>query len=73
MLYEIGLKVGDDRLIPDIIVLPPDTPKADHEYNDVDVIKPALVVEVASRSTETIDKGNKWSSTQREEYRPTGG
>lgn len=59
VLHEIGLKVGDDRLIPDLIVLPPDTPRAEHDYNDVGVIKPALVVEIASRSTEKIDRGNK--------------
>ena len=46
-------------MIPDLVVLPPGTPKADSDYNDVEVIKPALVVEVASRSTETIDRGNK--------------
>ncbi|HEX6683397.1 MAG TPA: Uma2 family endonuclease [Candidatus Limnocylindrales bacterium] len=59
VLYEIGLRVGEDRVIPDLIVLPPGTPVADHDYNDVTVIKPALVVEVASKSTETIDRGNK--------------
>lgn len=59
VLYEIGLRIGDDKLIPDLVVLPPDTPKADNDYNDVEAIKPALVVEVASRSTETIDRGNK--------------
>lgn len=59
VLYEIGLRIGDDRLIPDLVVLPPGTPKADSDYNDVEDVKPALVVEVASRSTETIDRGNK--------------
>ncbi|HZM74912.1 MAG TPA: Uma2 family endonuclease [Candidatus Limnocylindrales bacterium] len=58
-LYEIGLRIGDDRVIPDLMVLPPGTPLADSDYNDVETIKPALVVEVASRSTETIDRGNK--------------
>jgi Uma2 family endonuclease len=59
VLYEIGLRIGEDRLIPDLVVLPPKTPRADHDYNDVALVKPALVVEVASRSTETIDRGNK--------------
>jgi Uma2 family endonuclease len=59
VLHGIGLRIGEDRLIPDLVVLPPDTPKADNDYNDVEVIKPALVIEVASRSTETIDRGNK--------------
>lgn len=59
VLHEIGLRIGPDRLVPDLIVLPPGTPTADHAFNDVAVIQPALVIEVASKSTETIDKGSK--------------
>ncbi len=57
--YEIGLRIGNHLLIPDLIVLPPGSPQADKGYNDAKVIQPALVVEIASKSTETIDKGNK--------------
>jgi Uma2 family endonuclease len=57
--YEIGLAAGNDCLIPDLIVLPPDAPIADAAFNDVDVVKPQLVIEIASRSTETNDAGNK--------------
>lgn len=59
VLYEIGLRVGRQRVVPDITVLPPDTPTADHDYNDVEVVQPALVIEVASKSTEAIDRGTK--------------
>jgi Uma2 family endonuclease len=59
VLYEIGLAIGEDRFIPDLIVLPPGMPTADKDYNDVTVIKPQLVVEIASRSTQTTDAGDK--------------
>lgn len=59
VLYEIGISIGSDRFIPDLLVLPPGTPPANADYNDVVRIKPALVVEVASRSTETTDRGDK--------------
>ncbi|WP_162907011.1 Uma2 family endonuclease [Allorhizocola rhizosphaerae] len=59
VLYEIGLRIGKHLLIPDLVVLPPGTPTADKGYNDVKVVQPALVIEIASASTETIDKGTK--------------
>ncbi len=59
VLYSIGPRIGEHRLIPEGIVLPPGTPIADDDYNDVTVIRSTLVIEVASRSTETIDAGNK--------------
>lgn len=57
--YEIGLAIGDDRVIPDLIVLPPGGPLANSDYNDATVVQPQLVIEIASRSTETNDAGNK--------------
>lgn len=59
VVYEIGLAIDEDRLVPDLLVLPPDAPMADAAFNDVTVIKPQLVIEIASRSTETTDAGNK--------------
>jgi Uma2 family endonuclease len=59
VLFEIGLTIGEDRFIPDLVVLPPDTPAANADYNDCRLIRPALVVEIASRSTETTDQGDK--------------
>ncbi|NUT33259.1 MAG: Uma2 family endonuclease [Hamadaea sp.] len=59
VMYEIGIAIGDDRFIPDLIVLPPGVPKADQDYNDVAVVKPQLIVEIASRSTQTTDAGDK--------------
>ena len=59
VVYEIGLAIDEDRVIPDLIVLPPDAPMANASFNDVAVIKPQLVIEIASRSTETTDAGNK--------------
>lgn len=59
VLHTIGLRIGEHRVIPDLVILPPATPTADHDYNDVAVVQPALVVEIASKSTEVIDKGSK--------------
>jgi len=59
VLFEIGLTIDDDRFIPDLVVLPPGTPPANADYNDVRAVRPALVVEIASRSTETTDQGDK--------------
>lgn len=59
VLYEIGLAIGDDRFVPDLAVLPPGTPIASADYNDATVVKPALLVEIASRSTQTTDAGDK--------------
>ncbi len=57
--WEIGLAIGEDRLIPDLVVLPPGGPLANSDFNDVSAVSPQLVVEIASRSTETNDAGNK--------------
>ena len=38
---------------------PPGTPSASADFNDVDVISPAFIVEIASRSTQTTDAGDK--------------
>jgi Uma2 family endonuclease len=59
VVYEIGLAIDEDRLVPDLIVLPPNAPIANAAFNDVKVVKPQLVIEIASRSTETTDAGNK--------------
>jgi Uma2 family endonuclease len=59
VLYEIGLAIGDDRFVPDLVVLPPTAPAAEADFNDVSVVQPALVIEVASRSTDTTDQGDK--------------
>jgi Uma2 family endonuclease len=59
VLYEIGLAVSEDRFVPDLLVLPPGTPPANSAYNEASIIKPQLIVEIASRSTETTDAGNK--------------
>jgi Uma2 family endonuclease len=59
VLGEIGLAIDEDRLIADLVVLPPGAAKANSDRNDVTVVKPALVVEVASRWTQTTDQGDK--------------
>jgi len=59
VLYEIGLAIGEDRFVPDLVVLPPGTPVAAADFNDVHRVNPALVVEIASRSTQTTDAGDK--------------
>ena len=59
VLYEVGVQIDDDCLIPDLMVLPPTTPAANSNFNDVKAIRPALVVEIASKSTQTTDKGDK--------------
>src|SRR5262245_49917998 len=59
VLYEIGIAIDNDRFIPDLLVLPPGTPAANEDYNDVTAVRPALVVEIASKSTETTDQGDK--------------
>jgi len=55
----IGLAIGDDRYIPDLVVLPPEAPRANREYNPV---LPALVVEVESPSTKAIDRVDKFEA-----------
>jgi hypothetical protein len=62
VLSEIGLAIGDDRVIPDLVVLPPDTPKANADYNDVEVVRPALVIEVESPSTGPPTLATRWCS-----------
>jgi Uma2 family endonuclease len=59
VLAEIGLAIGDDRVIPDLVVLPPGTPKANSDFNEIKVVRPALVIEVESPSTRTTDAGDK--------------
>jgi len=56
VLWDIGLRLGDDLFIPDLVVLPPDTPVASRAYNSV---FPALVVEAESRSTKSVDRVDK--------------
>ncbi|WP_164545274.1 Uma2 family endonuclease [Antribacter gilvus] len=56
VLYEIGIALGENRFVPDIAVLSPGVVLADVEYN---AVRPELVVEVASRSTVTTDRGDK--------------
>lgn len=50
------IRLGEDLFIPDIVVLSPDTPRANRAYNEV---VPALVVEVESRSTKSVDRVDK--------------
>lgn len=60
VLWDIGLKFPDgDAAVPDLVVLDPDTPRAGADYNDVTRVRPALVVEVESRSTRKTDRGSK--------------
>lgn len=59
VLHEIGLRIGNDLLIPDLLALSAGVPRAGADYNDATIVRPALVVEVASRSTATIDRGLK--------------
>jgi Uma2 family endonuclease len=59
VLYQIGLLIDGDCLIPDLLVLPPGSAVASSDYNDVKAVQPALVVEIASRSTQTTDQGDK--------------
>lgn len=60
VLWDIGLQFPDgDAAVPDLVVLGPDTPRASADYNDVTVVRPALVVEIESRSTRKTDRGSK--------------
>jgi Uma2 family endonuclease len=60
VLWDIGLEFTDgDFAVPDLVVLAPDTPRADSDYNDVTLVRPALVVEIESRSTRKTDRGSK--------------
>lgn len=60
VLWDIGLKFPDgDFAVPDLVVFSPDTPRANSAYNDVTVVRPALVVEIESRSTRKTDRGSK--------------
>jgi len=52
----IGLKYPERSLIPDLVVLSPDTPRAENVYNPV---VPALVVEVESPLTKAVDRVDK--------------
>lgn len=54
--WGLGLAFGGDRFIPDLVVLPPEAPLADSDYNHV---VPALAVEVESRSTRAVDRVEK--------------
>ncbi|MGH3735648.1 MAG: Uma2 family endonuclease [Micromonosporaceae bacterium] len=57
ILWDIGLQLGDDLFIPDLVVLSPDAPRAEKAYNEV---LPAVVVEVESRSTKSVDRVDKF-------------
>lgn len=60
VLWDIGLRFVDgDCTVPDLVVLGPETPRANADYNDVTAVRPALVVEVESRSTRKTDRGSK--------------
>lgn len=60
VLWDIGLELPDgDCAVPDLVVLDPETPRATSDYNDVTVVRPALVVEIESRSTRKTDRGSK--------------
>lgn len=60
VLWDIGLQFPDgDCAVPDLTVLSPDVPRANSDYNDVRVIRPALVIEVESRGTRKADRGSK--------------
>ncbi len=52
----IGLRYPGQSLIPDLVVLAPDAPRAERAYNPV---VPALVVEVESPSTRAVDRVDK--------------
>lgn len=54
--WDLGLKYPERNLIPDLVVLSPDTPRAESDYNPV---VPALVVEVESPSTRAVDRVDK--------------
>jgi len=54
--WEIGLAAVDDRYVPDLVVLSPETPRAESNFNPV---VPALVLEVESKSTKGVDRGEK--------------
>lgn len=54
--WDLGLAFGDDRFIPDLVVLSPEIALADSDYNQV---VPDLVVEVESRSTRAVDRVEK--------------
>lgn len=60
VLWDIGLRFPDgDSTVPDLVVLDPTTPRATTDYNDVTSVRPALVVEIESRSTRKTDRGSK--------------
>ncbi|MGH3682804.1 MAG: Uma2 family endonuclease [Natronosporangium sp.] len=60
VLWDIGLRFPDgDAAVPDLVVLAPETPRATADYNDVTLVRPALVVEIESRSTRKTDRGSK--------------
>jgi hypothetical protein len=66
-----GLAIGEDRLVPDLLVLPPDTPPANDAYNDVAVIKPQLVVEIARlASPMAFCSRSRWSCARLSEQIP---
>jgi Uma2 family endonuclease len=52
----IGLRYPGHNLIPDLVALSPNTPRAESDYNPV---VPALVVEVESPSTRAVDRVDK--------------
>jgi Uma2 family endonuclease len=60
VLWDIGLLFPDgDATVPDLVVFAPETPRAATDYNDVRQVRPALVVEIESRSTRKTDRGSK--------------
>lgn len=54
--WDLGLRYPERNLIPDLVVLAPDAPRAERAYNPV---VPALVVEVESPSTRAVDRIDK--------------
>ncbi|MGH3740173.1 MAG: Uma2 family endonuclease, partial [Micromonosporaceae bacterium] len=54
--WDIGLRLGENLFIPDLVVLAPDAQRANTNYNRV---TPAVVVEVESRSTKSVDRVDK--------------
>ena len=55
--WDIGIRLGEDLFIPDLVVLSPDTPRANRAYNEV---VPAVVVEVELPSTKSVDRVDKF-------------
>ncbi|OKH81765.1 hypothetical protein EB75_14730 [Mycobacterium sp. ST-F2] len=56
VLYEVGVRVPGGNFIPDLVVLKPDSARGVEWRESSDV---ALVIEIASRSTELVDRSLK--------------